>query len=134
MDHYILPCSITSCNLHVIDDVIDVITCITWWWFPLQSHYIQHVRHVITSITCCSVPLHAQLHNHYMLHLHAPLHAITFSTIPLHVPLHDNHMLNYMLHYMLNYIQLYALHGIEFSKPLITCFLRSVPHPRSPPP
>ena len=33
--------------------VMDVITCITWWSLPLQSHYIQDVIHVITC------PLHA---------------------------------------------------------------------------
>ncbi len=42
-----------ACNGHVTGHEMDVITCITWWSLPLQSHYIQDVIHVITC------PLHA---------------------------------------------------------------------------
>ncbi len=42
-----------ACNRHEMGHVMDVITCITWWSIPLQSHYIQDVIHVITC------PLHA---------------------------------------------------------------------------
>jgi len=37
-----------ACNVHVMGHVMDVITCITWWSLPLQSHYIQDVIHAIT--------------------------------------------------------------------------------------
>ena len=98
-------------------------------------------------ITCSTILLHAShalLHAHTMQHhpitcsitcqLHDQLHAITCSTIPLHVPLHGNYMINYMIHYILNYLPLHALHGMKFPQHAITCFLCSLPRPRSPPP
>ncbi len=77
-------------------------------------------------------PFHYMLYymHYYMIH-YMPLYPAPFHYMLYYV---INYMLNYMLHYILNYIPLHALHGIKFPEPMITCFLRRLPHTRSPPP
>ena len=132
MTHYMQH--VMHCNWSVITSITWCITCIT------------------CSITSSTIPLHVQLHDKYMLD-YMPLHPAPFRYMlyymhyymmhymPLHpAPFHYmlyymlNYMLNYMLHYILNYMPLHALHGIKFPGPMITCFLRLLPQPRSPPP
>ena len=62
-----------------------------------------------------------------------PLHPASFHYMLYYIMM-LNYMLNYMLHYILNYMPLHALHGIKLPGPMITCFLRLLPQPRSLPP
>ena len=77
-------------------------------------------------------PFHYMLYymHYYMMH-YMPLHPAPFHYMLYYML---NYMLNYMLHYILNYMPLHALHGIKFPEPMITCFLRLLPQPGSPPP
>jgi hypothetical protein len=103
----------------------------------------------------CSIIQHNPITCSITCHLHDQLHAITCSTVLLHAPLHANYMINYMLDYMQHHsitcsitwqlhnqlhdllhtqLPLHALNGMKFLEPMITCFLRCLPRPRSLPP